>query len=429
MVSDIRWKGLDHEAIHKMINAGPGANASGPPADFWGTLATGLNEISARLHDKLGKLNVHWEGASSEAAIVGMTPLKDWAGKAESGSNVMKSSYELQGNYVADARAGVPEPVEVTTPQPSGWAIAGAAGALLTGNPGPAAAVASQAADHEGQERAQDEAARKAVEAMTEYESSSDWNADTLGRFEEPPKVVVSTPPPIPNPNAGIVDQTGLNNNNNFNNNTTTSVNNYNNNQIITPTQPPSTHTPQHTPPQNTPPQNWPTPPQQTPFPPGKPTPPVPLPPPNNPLPPGQGYPGYPGGGPFPPGSNYQQGQGGPGGRGGTSGLGSGRGGVGGPGGGFGQHASMDAERQLGRGGPGAGMPGEGMGRGGVGPSGNIGGRGGAGGMGGAPGARGANGEEDEEHETPDYLLETEDVFGDERLIAPSVIGEKPQQQ
>jgi hypothetical protein len=56
-----------------------------------------------------------------------------------------------------------------------------------------------------------------------------------------------------------------------------------------------------------------------------------------------------------------------------------------------------------------------------------------AGGRGGAHGPMGANGkradgEDDEEHETPDYLLETEDVFGDERRIAPSVIGEKPEQ-
>jgi hypothetical protein len=56
-----------------------------------------------------------------------------------------------------------------------------------------------------------------------------------------------------------------------------------------------------------------------------------------------------------------------------------------------------------------------------------------AGGRGGAQGAMGAggrraDGEDDEEHETPDYLLETEDVFGDERRIAPSVIGEKPEQ-
>jgi hypothetical protein len=37
-------------------------------------------------------------------------------------------------------------------------------------------------------------------------------------------------------------------------------------------------------------------------------------------------------------------------------------------------------------------------------------------------GARGG-GEDDEEHQRPDYLIETEDVFGDERKVAPPVIG------
>ncbi|MFD1048016.1 hypothetical protein ACFQ1S_21985 [Kibdelosporangium lantanae] len=37
-------------------------------------------------------------------------------------------------------------------------------------------------------------------------------------------------------------------------------------------------------------------------------------------------------------------------------------------------------------------------------------------------------GEDDQEHETPSYLLETEDVFGDERMVAPPVIGERPEQ-
>lgn len=67
-----------------------------------------------------------------------------------------------------------------------------------------------------------------------------------------------------------------------------------------------------------------------------------------------------------------------------------------------------------------AGGPG---GAGGFGP----GGRGGAPGMGGPMGAGGAraNGEEDKEHKRPDYLIETDDIFGDGMLVAPPVIGER----
>jgi hypothetical protein len=417
-MSDVRWMGLDHEAIYKMINSGGGPAVSGPPASFWATLSSGLNEISGKLHEKLAMLNIGWEGMSSENAIAGMSPLKDWADKAEGGSDVMKISYELQGDYVGDARAEVPKPVKVTTPAPSGWAFAGAGLSAVTGNLGPAVMLAAQTNDHESQERAQDEAARKAVQAMQKYEKSSDRNADTLGRFEDPPKLVVSTPPPAPNHDIGSVDTSGIHGRTGVHHNQTspnsfTYSNSFNQTQNQTQqppnignhTQPPQTTNPNQyisTPP----PRNYPTPPRQ-PFPP-------------SPFPPGgPGGSQYPGG-PFVP-------PGGP-----LPGMGNtnttGRGGVRGLGGGFGQNASLDAEGRgpAGRGGlAGAGsMAQDGVIRGG--PGNVAGGRGGSGAMG--PGGRRADGEDDDEYETPDYLLETEDVFGDERLIVPSVIGEKPEQ-
>jgi hypothetical protein len=35
-------------------------------------------------------------------------------------------------------------------------------------------------------------------------------------------------------------------------------------------------------------------------------------------------------------------------------------------------------------------------------------------------------GDEDQEHFSPDYLMETDDVFGDDRMVSPAVIGENP---
>src|SRR4051794_28459909 len=128
-MGDTRWKGLDHKTIHTMINAGPGPSASGPQSAFYATLSKGLADISDALHKKLDTLSVAWQGESGDAAQTGMSPLKDWAGKAEQGSNVMKVSYEMQGDYVGQARAEVPQPVEVKTPSPSGWAVAGAVAA------------------------------------------------------------------------------------------------------------------------------------------------------------------------------------------------------------------------------------------------------------------------------------------------------------
>jgi len=75
------------------------------------------------------------------------------------------------------------------------------------------------------------------------------------------------------------------------------------------------------------------------------------------------------------------------------------------------------------------GMPGMGAGpdgmRGGAMGSGGAAGKGGAGagmGAGGAQGQKG-EGEDDLEHKAADYLVETDDVFGDDRMVAPPVIG------
>jgi hypothetical protein len=114
--------------------------------------------------------------------------------------------------------------------------------------------------------------------------------------------------------------------------------------------------------------------------------------------------------------------------RGGLPGGGLPGGGGGLPGGGNGFAGGLDGERspsQLGRGGF-SGVPGEGgvvrnapgaagaAGRGGNGVNGPMG-----------PGGRREDGEDDDEHFAPDYLLETDDVFGDDRRVSPTVIGEQ----
>ncbi|MGH4016764.1 MAG: PPE domain-containing protein [Pseudonocardiaceae bacterium] len=103
---------------------------------------------------------------------------------------------------------------------------------------------------------------------------------------------------------------------------------------------------------------------------------------------------------------------GGLGGLGGRAGSGSG----GGPG--FGPRGS------------GSGVVGAGEGRVGAGPGSGAGGAAGRGGVSGVPLAgagagRGQSGD-DAEHRRPSYLIETDDIFGDGRKVAPPVIGEDP---
>ena len=459
-----RWRGFEHPELYKMINTGPGAQASDPQIEYWKALSTELAEVDQDLNAKLTQLGSRWEGKASESAQSGLTPLAEWASDAETGSDVMRISAENQGEYIADARAKMPEPVEVTTQAPSGWDKFVAGAAAATGNLGPAADVAAQAADHEAQEAAQSEAEQRAVETMTTYESSATWNRETLGTFVRPPDVVVSTPPPQGGGTASAViigsnTRTVRPDDNNSGTGTgkkpptvqqqpspgTPGVNNPGPGGTLTPgtgTQPggnvpgtpgtllpggsttPSTFTPPTTLPNN-----------QLPFPanPG----PGPGP---NPYP-GQQY--FPGAGPVLPGQNGENAgdiarralplrpglPGLPGGLPGETGPFGGR--PGGPAGGPGGFpaGAVDGERmpsQLGRGGAlGAGVPGEGgVVRNGPGAAGAAGGRGGAGAGGMGAGGRRGEGEDDDEHYSPDYLLETDDVFGDDRRVAPTVIGE-----
>lgn len=429
-----RWQGYDHPTLHTMINSGPGAAASTPQTTYWEALTTELAEIDADLNRKLGELGAAWEGAAGESATAGLTPLQAWATDAQSGTNMMKSSTEYQADMISRARAEMPEPVEVTTPAPSGWAKVAAGAALLTGNAGPAAAVAGQAIDHEAQEAEQDRASQKAVDTMDSYQNSSEFNRNTLGTFVPPPDVVVSTPEPARTPGSAVGNFNPNYSGNNASGNYTspsgysgapgtgsgyvqpsgTSGGHYVGPPSGTPTVPNG-----YVPPTATTPNGY-IPPTVTPG--GPPAP-------NQLIPGGANNPNNLNFGGQPPIKNN------PSSSNATNNPGAGKstGGAGGKGGlgqgGMGQ--AGDASRQAGQAGKG-GMAGAG-GFGQAGPGGPAGGRGGAAGKGmgmggGMGGARGAQGEEDEEYELANYLVETEDVFGDDRMVAPTVIGETSEQ-
>jgi hypothetical protein len=431
-----RWRGYAHPELYDMINAGPGAAASDPQTTFWQSLQKELAEVDQDLNTRLTNLGSRWEGRAAESAQAGLTPLASWAGDAETGAQVMRVSSENQGEYVSDARARMPEPVVVTTPAPSGWQIAAAAGAATFGFAGPALGVAQQAVDHEVQEAAKNEAEERAVETMQTYESSSTWNRDTLGTFVAPPDVVVATPSPQGSASAVIITETNVNNVNSGSGGGTvpgSSGTTGSTGSVAAPTvgadqgsgttgsaggggggnaRPPSTTLP----PATTTPSTVFTPPAPSPGPGPLVTPsPGPLPSPtSNPLPPG--------GNPFQflsagdsnasdvarramPLRPVMPIEGGPfAGRSGPGGI-----------------AGVVDERvpsQVGRGGA---IGENGVVRSGPGAA-NAANRGGNGVFG--PAGRRAEDEEDDEHFSPDYLLEEDDVFGDDRKVSPAVLGE-----
>ncbi|SDP83630.1 PPE domain-containing protein [Lentzea jiangxiensis] len=433
-MTEHRFQGYGHPELYKMINSGPGVSASIPVEQGWKSIAEMLARIDSDLHDGLAKMGADWESDASDAAQGALSPLAQWAGFAESGATTMESSARLQGEYIADARKKMPEVVPVTTEKPG---LLDMAAGALTGPVG-MAHVVSQQMDHERQEAAADNAAAQAVKVMEDYQSDSRWNSSTLGEFPTPPQVVIDTPPPSDTgtgstragyTSTGAPSPSG---------NTSTTTPSW-----ATPTGP---QTPVSTgwtpPPTDTTHTSW-TQPPSTPTPPPTYTPPptnLPQPTPTlTPVPPGgpvftRPTTGVPGGGSGGPRGGQPGAPGGP--RGGLPG--------GGPGGGK-AFAPMSGSLGGGASGQGAmkavGMPGGlggamgsgpdavrggAMGSGpGVGAGAGAGKAGAAGagmGAGGAHGQKG-EGEDDIEHKAADYLVETDDVFGDDRMVAPPVIG------
>ncbi|SEP77935.1 PPE family protein [Lentzea xinjiangensis] len=425
-MTEHRFQGYAHPELYKMINSGPGVAASIPVEQGWKQIAATLAQIDGDLHEGLAKMGADWESDASDTAQGALSPLAEWAGFAESGATTMESSARLQGEFVAEARKKMPEVVPVTTEKPGMMDMAVGA---LTGPVGMAHVVGQQM-DHERQEAAADNAAAQAVKVMEDYQSDSRWNSSTLGEFPTPPQVVIDTPPPAGtgtgSAGPGSHSPTGYTPSGNAGNTGNTGTTNPSWTPPPAQTTPPpsfstwtpptdTTHTswtqPPSTPPVHTPPTNLPQPiPAPTPTP-------APMPPggpvftrPTTSGPgggsgggPGSGgarggQPGAPGGKAFGPmsGSLGTSGQGSgmkPGGLPGMSGLGSG----------------PDALRGGMAGGAGAG-------------AGKAGAAGAGMGAGGAHGRKG-EGEDDIEHKAADYLVETDDVFGDERMVAPPVIG------
>lgn len=422
-----RWRGYEHPELYEMINAGPGSRASDPQTKYWEGLTDELAIVDQDLNEKLNKIGAVWEGEAAESATAGLTPLAQWATDAQTGSSVMGISTQLQGDYIADARSNMPEPQKVTTPAPSGWEMAAAGAGMVTGNPGPAIQVAAQAADHEAQESAQADAEDKAVQTMVNYEDSSTSNRDTLGEFSAPPDVVVATPPPtgagggagvqVPESNSAALALNDANQTTSSSSSPQLGGGNYTGPNGNSQLPPYSQTNPQN----NLPPVQNPGPgPVQPPWRPG-PTPPPHQGPPPWSVPPGPGQGDGRGPNQGGRGSNNLR-FGGPG----SAEDAARRGGLRGGGlpGGMGLDGENARSNSLGRGMP-SGIAGENgvVGRGGPGAGTGGAGRGGVGGPMGAGGRR-ADGDDDDEHFSPDYLLETEEVFGDDRRVAPTVIGE-----
>ena len=186
-----RWSGYSHEELYEQINAGPGPKASHASMERWQGVSAALTEINAELHAGVLKSGATWEGAAAEQARGGMNPLAAWADDARTGAEDMRTSAELQADYIAKARADMPPPVKVTAEEPN--LLVSALTNLVGGQ-----------TDFEVQEKAKNAAEQRAREVMTTYASSTVTNTSTLGQFHQPPQLVISAPEVVRNDAAAV---------------------------------------------------------------------------------------------------------------------------------------------------------------------------------------------------------------------------------
>jgi len=179
MSDGYRWNGYSHEELYKQIHAGPGPKASHASMERWEGVSAALTEINAELHTGVLNSGAVWEGAAADQARAGMNPLAAWADDARTGAEVMKVSAELQADFIGKARSDMPPPVQVSAEDP---------GVILTG----LTHLVGGQTDYEKEEKAHNAAEQKAREVMATYASSTTTNTSTLGRFHQPPQLMIN---------------------------------------------------------------------------------------------------------------------------------------------------------------------------------------------------------------------------------------------
>jgi hypothetical protein len=191
MTGDHRWQGYSHEELFARLNHGPGPSASATSAQRWRGVAEALAEIDQELSRGVAASGASWEGVAADRARAGIGPLAEWAAQAGTAADVMRLSAELQAEYVGTARAEMPRPVAVTSERPD---------AVIRG----LAHLFGGQTDYEIQEAERNGAEQRAFQVMSDYESNTAGNTDSLGRFSPPPEVVVGVAASAHGEGAGV---------------------------------------------------------------------------------------------------------------------------------------------------------------------------------------------------------------------------------
>jgi len=179
--SGVNWNNVPHDEILRLINSGAGAAPVNEAAASYRRIAEVLRDADRDLRAALGAAGASWEGRAAQDMATASTPLATWADAADQLAVQTGASTEAFGEQFADTRWSLPAAVSV----PAGSWVDGTGLSALPGI----------TTDRERAEEAADTAQQEAARRMEAYDNASYETVQTQ-YFAEPPAVVLEVPPP-----------------------------------------------------------------------------------------------------------------------------------------------------------------------------------------------------------------------------------------
>ncbi|MFB9904651.1 hypothetical protein [Allokutzneria oryzae] len=187
---DMRWKGVSHQQIWDWAHAGPGAKASAEAEQVLEDINKRLVASVKAVAKTLEAAGAVWQGPAAARATAGMQALRQYTDGLALTSDSSRNSTMGQAGTSDWARKAVP-PVEKAGPaptRPTGFSIGD---------------VLKQTVDWQVREASARNAERRAQEVMEQHTSYTRQRVASMPVLQPVPKIVLNTevpPPPAPPP-------------------------------------------------------------------------------------------------------------------------------------------------------------------------------------------------------------------------------------
>lgn len=179
-----------HQELYSKIHSSGNGSAVDATNEAWQTFRALMGNAKAEVESALRDANAVWTGPAGEAFSGGMAPLVQWAEDTRAAGVATHNAFLAQRSYYVGTRDRMPEPVRLSS----------TANDDFLGIPAGMTHLLGGQTDQDVEERKAHEAKREAVRVMDSYRSGAAEAAANLGTFVEPPKVTFEVAQPAVEP-------------------------------------------------------------------------------------------------------------------------------------------------------------------------------------------------------------------------------------